>query len=272
MYKTFTIPKKSGGVRIIEAPDSELKLRQRWIKENILEKLSCSNYAKGFRKGNSIVDNAVTHVGKELVISIDLQDFFPTIKYCDVYRLFKYIGYNNQVSHLLTKICTNQNNVLPQGSPASPYISNLVLLKLDKRLSSLAEKLQCSYTRYADDITFSGNKNRSSIINLVQSIIEDEGFTINKDKLRYEYWYQKQEVTGLVVNKKLSVPKSITNEIQNAIYYCKKYGVENHMQKIGCNKSFYKEHLYGIAYFIKMIDNNRGLQYINALNEINWPY
>ena len=98
------------------------------------------------------------HIGKELVINFDLKDFFPSVTYAEILKLFVYMGYRLDVAHLLTKICTNSENVLPQGSPASPSISNLVLLKLDKRLSSLAKTISCSYSRYADDITFSGNK------------------------------------------------------------------------------------------------------------------
>ena len=270
LYHSFTIPKKSGGLREIEAPNKRLKSIQRWIKDEILESFSPSEYATGFRSNYSIVDNAKKHVGKELVINFDLKDFFPSITYADVLRLFVYIGYRLDVAHLLTKLCTNGKNVLPQGSPASPIISNLVLLRLDKRLGKLAESINCDYSRYADDITFSGNKSIKSIVPLVQQIIDEEGYTVNERKIRLQYSNQRQEVTGLTVNKKISVSATLIKEIENAIYFCSKYGVEDHMKHIGCNKSFYKEHLFGIAYFINMVDRDKGQRYLKELDAIIW--
>lgn len=270
LYRTFEIPKKSGGKRQIEAPCKRLKEIQRWIKDEIVDKYVVSEYATGFRKNTSIVDNAKKHVGKELVINIDLKDFFPSVTYSDILLMFIYIGYRKDVAHLLTKLCTNANNVLPQGSPASPSISNHILLKMDKRLGNLAASIGADYTRYADDITFSGNNNISFIIPLVEQIIKEEGFQINKGKTRLQYSNQRQEVTGLIVNSKISVSKQIENEIKNALFFMKKYGVYNHMKHIGCNKLFYREHLYGIAYFIKMVDKEKGEKYLIQLDEIDW--
>ena len=270
-YHNFRIPKKSGGIRTIEAPSKQLKGIQLWIKENILDKFSASEYAKGFKKGTSIYDNALPHVGKEIVINFDLKDFFPSIKYADVYKIFKYIGYTDGVSKLLTKLCTNSRNVLPQGSPASPTLSNLVSLKLDKRLGKLAHSIGASYTRYADDITFSGAVSIQKYESLIRAIILEEGYIINENKFRKRFSFQRQEVTGLIVNKKISVSESKIREIENAIYYCKKYGVIDHMKHIGCEKGFYREHIYGLEYFIKMINPSQGEQYLRELSEISWP-
>ena len=269
-YKTFFIPKKSGGVRKIEAPNDELKTIQLWIKENILDKFSVSQYAKGFVKGVSIYDNAKQHTKKELVINIDLKDFFPSIGYNEVYKVFKYIGYTESVSKLLANLCTNPCDVLPQGSPASPVLSNLVSLKLDKRLGCLAKKIGADYTRYADDITFSGEKTIKKYIKVIKKIIREEGYKINEEKFRLQYYYQCQEVTGLIVNNGVSVPERYIKELENAIYYCKKYGVVDHMKHIDCEKGFYKEHLYGLAYFVKMIDSKKGIYYLKQLDEIKW--
>ena len=270
LYSCFEIPKKSGGRRFIEAPCDRLKKIQRWIKDEIIDSFSPSEYATGFRKGVSIVDNAQPHVGKELVINIDLRDFFSSVPYSEVLRLFIYMGYRLDVAHLLTKLCTNSDNVLPQGSPASPSISNLVLLKLDKRLSSLAKSINCCYSRYADDITFSGNKSIKSIVPLVKRIVFEEGYFINEDKVRLQYANQRQEVTGLIVNTKLSVSKNITDEINKALYYCKKHGVTNHMNHIGCDKHFYRDHLYGLAYFVKMVNEEKGIFYLYELDGLEW--
>lgn len=270
-YGVFHIPKKNGGLREIEAPNEELKRIRLWIKENILDKFSVSQFAKGFVKGVSIYDNAVQHTGKELVVNIDLKDFFPSIQYREIYKIFKYIGYTDSVSKLLTNLCTNARSVLPQGSPASPTISNLVSLKLDKRLGRLADKIGASYTRYADDITFSGKKTIQKYIELIRKIIYEEGYEINEGKFRLQYAHQRQEVTGLIVNKEVAIPQKRINELENAIYYCKKYGVVDHMSHIGCEKGFYKEHLYGLAYYIKMVNPEKGLKYLLQLNEIEWP-
>lgn len=272
MYHCFLIPKKDGSYRQIEAPNSELKLRQLWIKEEIIDKFNISSSAYGFRKGYSIYDNALPHVGKDLVINIDIKDFFHSINYQQVFKFFNYIGYTNQVSHLLTKLCTNSSNVLPQGAPTSPGLSNIVLLKLDKRLSKLAESAECNYTRYADDITFSGKKKIKYLVSTICEIIEDEGYVVNKKKLRLQYSNQRQEVTGLTVNRKVSISKKHIKEIENAIYYSKKYGVKEHMARNNCSKSFYKEHLYGLVYFIKIIDKERGERYLEELNQIEWLY
>jgi Retron-type reverse transcriptase len=210
-YHCFKIPKKSGGMREIVAPSDKLKSYQLWIKENILDKIKISDYATGFKKACSILDNAKIHVGKELVINLDLKDFFPSIKYSQVYKIFSYLGYTNEVSHLLTQLCTNKYNILPQGSPASPILSNIVTLKLDKRLSNLAKAYECSYSRYADDITFSGSKNIKKIIPLVKAIIHEEGFEVNENKLRFQYNFQRQEVTGLVVNKCVKISPKFCN-------------------------------------------------------------
>ena len=270
LYRTFYIAKKSGGYRKIEAPIEKLELIQRWIKEEILDKFVVSDCAKGFKKGTNIVDNALPHCGKQVVLSIDIKDFFPSIKYADVFKMFNYMGYTYQVCHLLTKLCTNGNNVLPQGSPASPSISNLVNLKLDKRLAKLAESIGASYTRYADDITFSGNKSLVRYKKIIEQIINEEHYEINHQKQRLSYNYQRQEVTGLIVNNGVSVNKKILKELNNAIYYIEKFGLISHMQHENLTQSSYKEHLYGLAYFVNMVDQEKGEYYIHKLNQINW--
>ena len=272
MYHTFCIPKKSGKYRVIEAPVDDLKAIQTWIKRNILDRFDVSPFAKGFVRNESILDNALPHVNKDLVICLDLKDFFPSIKYNKVFKIFNYIGYTKEVSHELTKLCTNYKNELPQGSPASPVLSNLVCLKLDSRISKLGEKYKFSYTRYADDITISGHKSIRNALPIIYEIIREEGFVVNEEKTRFQYKYQRQEVTGLLVNNKVSITKGLKRELENAIYYCGKYGVASHMNKIECDRAYYKEHLFGIAYFIHMINPEQGNSYIEKLNRIEWSY
>ena len=133
------MPKKNGGVRIINIPSADLKYIQRWILKYILNNIHVSEHANGFVKSKSILTNAQNHVNSECIVNIDLKDFFPSIEFEQVFKIFKYYGYTKELSYTLAKLCTFQG-VLPQGSPASPAITNIICLKLDKRLSSLGEK------------------------------------------------------------------------------------------------------------------------------------
>jgi len=271
-YHEYIIPKKNGGVRIIDSPSMDLKYIQRWILDNIIDKMHVSEYAHGFVKNRSILTNAVLHIDHECVITIDLKDFFPSVKLEQVFMLFKYYGYTKEVSFTLAKLCTYLG-ILPQGSPASPAITNVLCLKLDKRLGKLAESYNAVYSRYADDLTFSGTKALPSIIPVVKKIIEEEGFRVNEKKTRVAYAHERQEVTGLIVNDgAVKVSKKFKRALRQEIYYCQKYGVsdaQNHCQK---DFHYYKEHLYGKAYFVKMIEPLIGDKFLAELDRITWEY
>lgn len=270
-YTQIQIPKKNGDFRNIEIPSDRLKSIQRWILRNILDGIEVHESCYGFKKGKSIYDNAVLHVGKECVLNMDLKDFFPSISQKDVFNIFYKKGYTKKVSYYFAKILT-KDGVLPQGSPASPMISNIVAKHLDIRLSELAKCYNAVYSRYADDITFSGVYNIKNMIPVVTKIIEEENFHVNEKKTRYAYYYQRQEVTGLIVNKKVSVPKKYLREIYKEIYYCQKYGVSSHLGKIDNHKSFYKEYMYGKAYFVNMVDKEKGQKILSELDSIMWEY
>ena len=235
-----------------------------------LYNIRVSDYAMGFRKKYSIATNAKIHTGKKCVVNMDLKDFFPSITQKQVFQIFYYYGYTIDVSYLLSRLCTHEGRV-PQGAPTSPYLSNIICLKLDKRLSKLAEKCEADYTRYADDITFSGGAGLKSIILRVKEIIEDEGFVVNEKKTRIQFDYQGQEVTGINVSgEKITVNKRYKKKIFQEIYYCKKYGPSNHLKHVGCDKRFYKEHMYGKAYFVHMIEPDIGKEILRQLDEIRW--
>lgn len=199
-YKSFKVEKKSGGKRIISQPCNELKSLQGWINKNILERLSVSQACKGFEKNTTIRDNASPHIGSNAIMLLDLQDFFPTIKINQVWSVFRTIGYSPRISAILASICTFENT-LPQGSPASPKLSNLVTIRLDKRLLGYVGKQGVVYTRYADDLTFSAYSPSKlcKVYPLVKSIIEDEGFLLNANKTRFAGPSRQHRVTGLVV-------------------------------------------------------------------------
>lgn len=271
-YSIVQIPKKSGGFRELQIPSVELKYIQRWILDNILKKIRISKHATGFCNRKSIVDNAKIHIGNKCILNMDIKDFFPSIKFKMVFRIFVYYGYTKELSFIFAKLCT-YNGFLPQGSPASPYISNIVSLKIDKRLSRLAEKYHANYSRYADDITFSANSSMKKLPEIIKRILLEEGFMVNEKKTRFQYFYQRQEVTGLTVNnERIRVNKNYKKELYKTIYYCQKFGVNNHLEKINCHKNFYKEYLYGKAYFINMVEPEEGKKIFKLLEEIQWDY
>lgn len=272
LYKKVLIPKKKRGTRELLIPNNSLKYIQRWILDNILNNMKVSKFAMGFEQNKSIFNNAIVHLDQECIINMDLKDFFPSIERKRIFNIFYYYGYTKEMSFILSKLCTC-NKVLPQGSPASPKIANIVCLKLDKRISELCKKYNARYSRYADDITISGRKGIESIIKIVENIIENEGFKINKYKTRIAYKNKRQEVTGLNLNSgKVTIPKEYKRKLKQEIYYCQKYGVEDHLNHIKCEKAFYKEHLYGKAYFINMIEPEIAEKFLSELNKIDWDY
>ena len=271
-YLLKEIKKKSGGLRELNIPALELKVIQRWILDNILEKMKVSSYATGFCKNKSIICNAKLHTGKQCVLNIDIENFFSSTPFEKVFRLFVYYGYTKEVAFLLSRICTYEN-VLPQGAPTSPYLSNIVNLKLDKRLALLATKYNANYSRYADDLTFSSNSDLKTLIPVVYKILIDEGYQHNRKKTRIQYKGQRQEVTGLIVNdNNVRVNKSYKRKLYQELYYCYKFGVQSHLEKINCNKAFYKEHLYGKAFFVNMVEPKEGEKLFNILERIKWDY
>lgn len=269
-YEVIRIPKKRGGERSLQVPVILLRSIQKWILDNILNNLYVSEFAMGFCKAKSIVTNANVHLNKKCIVNMDLKDFFPSITQEQVFRIFYYYGYTIGVSNMLARICT-YDGFLPQGAPTSPYISNLVCLRLDKRLSKMAERYKATYSRYADDITFSADGDISNIVKVAEEIINSEGFKVNSRKTRVLFQHQRQEVTGLLVNgEKVRVEKSYLKKLKQEIYYCKKYGVDNHLNHIGCTKRFYKDHLYGKVYFVNMVDSEIGKKLLDDMNNINW--
>lgn len=220
-YFTYEIPKKSGGARLIAQPCRELKAIQSWVLRNILDKLSSSDASTGFEIGSSIYDNAYPHIGSNVILAMDLDNFFPSIPVNKVYRVFYSIGYPKNIASALTNLCAYKG-FLPQGSPASPKLANLVCSKMDARIKGYAGKKGITYTRYADDITLSCqsiNKIEKAK-SFIQTIIKDEDFTINKKKTRLLGLRKKKYVTGLVVSsKKASVGREIYREIRAKIHH-----------------------------------------------------
>ena len=210
-YREFTIPKRSKGVRVIRAPSRELRLLQRRILHRLLDPLRCHPAATGFEKRQSIVTNALPHIGQAVIVKMDIQDFFPSITAKRIQTYLRKVGWNPEASALLTKLVTLDGR-LPQGAPTSPRLSNLVNQHLDARLSALAQRLNANYTRYADDLTFSFAEDDPgkvrSLIHIVGVILREEGYEPHrKDKLYVRRRCDRQVVTGLVVNDHVALPR-----------------------------------------------------------------
>lgn len=269
-YKEVSIPKSRGGNRVITMPSFHLKELQRWLLDNVLYCYSIHGASYGFVPQRNIKDNAIIHINQNSVVNLDLKDFFPSIKFHDVFRLFLTSGYTKEISYTLSKLCTYKG-ILPQGAPTSPWIANILCSNLDKRIQNLVDSLGHNYSRYADDITISGDFEIKGLIPAVIKIIESEGFNINLQKIRIQQNIRFKEITGLIVGETVKVKRKYKKNLDRHIYYCEKKGVYSHLKFIKeTEKSYFKEYLYGMANFIKMIEQVEGEKFLERLNKINW--
>lgn len=254
-YKQFTIRKKSGGERSISAPRYKLKTIQKCINEILNAVFTPHFTATGFVTKKSIVDNAKVHIGKQYVFNTDLKDFFPSTEFRRIKAVLGLAPFNltdaNEINSNLQKKQTSEekgrgylgflianlcceNGCLPQGAPTSPTLTNLVCQRLDKKLYRYAKSINATYTRYADDITFSANKNvfdekfKKTLIDIIET---QEKFKINFDKERLQIGGERQSVTGIIVNKKSNIDKKYLKDIRFWIMCWKKFGAKAAQQK-----------------------------------------
>ncbi len=225
VYREFPIPKRSGGTRRIAAPETALKDLQRRILRRLLARLRAHPAATGFERFHSIATNALCHAGQAVVLRLDVRDFFPSTREARVRNYFRLIGWNRDASGLLTRLCTHRGG-LPQGAPTSPRLSNLVNVLLDARLEALAKSLGASYTRYADDMTFSFPKDERTpvhvLIRAAKAILEDEGYALHQDrKLQIMRRHERQRVTGLVVNAGVRLPRETRRRLRAVEHHLK---------------------------------------------------
>ena len=236
-YITFAIPKRSGGERLIHAPKRRLKEVLRKLDRLLVRELPKSEHAHGFVRGRSIASNAAAHVGKAAVLRFDIKDCFPTIHYGRVRGLLIALGYSYPVAASLAVLMTEAPRqpvaaegklyhvptgprVCVQGAPTSPGICNAVLVRLDRRLAGLARKHGFAYTRYADDLTFSGNDTTkiTRLLKLVPTIVAAEGFSVNAQKTRIMRAGQRQSVTGVIVNKAMGLSRQERRKLRAALH------------------------------------------------------
>lgn len=242
-YTRFEIPKRSGGMRAIWAPLPKLKQAQHWILHHILDNLVVHGSAHGFISGRSIATNAAEHTNSQLLVKVDIENFFPSISWKRVKGVFRKAGYPEQIATLLALLCTESpreivehegkpvyvalaDRCLPQGAPTSPALTNALCLRLDRRLTGFAQKAGWRYTRYADDLTFSlpaNSKNKpeiSRLLGTLKRVLGEEGFALNAKKTCVIRTGDVQEVTGLVVNgeKAPRVSRELKRQMRAAVH------------------------------------------------------
>lgn len=238
-YTSFSIPKRSGGERGIKAPDPFLKLIQRLLNQALQSLYTPPDFVTGFVAGRNVVDNASLHTHKHYVYNLDISDFFPSILYSRVYAVLskvKPFELNQEVANIIANLSVDEG-VLPQGAPTSPTLSNFVCMRLDRKLNMLSNKHKLSYSRYADDITFSSNNSflNKTFREELFGIINSEGFEINLNKERLQRYNvrdgerlirERQEVTGIVVNIKTNVSRDYIRNLRAALNNWQKKGYE----------------------------------------------
>jgi RNA-directed DNA polymerase len=275
-YRYFQLSKRSGGSRLIEAPKSVLKRIRRWIANQILRPIPVHHSVHGFVPDRSPVTSAQVHIRQQIVLRIDLRDFFPSITSKRVAGLFRTICYPDQAASLLTGLCTNRTwrgavepdtdpcqqlseSHLPQGSPASPHLANASAWSLDCRLSGLATKFGVRYTRYADDLIFSGGKELEFRLSrfriLALAIIHHEGFGIRASKTQAMRSDTRQFVTGMVVNERTNVKRAVFDRTKAILTNCLRYGLESQNRFHHPNFGAYVQ---GQIRWIQAVNPNRG--------------
>ncbi len=292
-YVHFEVPKRRGGTRTISAPMPRLKAVQRWILDNFLSRIPVHDCAHGFVPERSIVTNATPHIDQDVVINCDIKDFFPTVTYPRVKGLWRSFGFSEASSTILALLCTAPETTeveidgerlhvargarhLPQGAPTSPMITNLICRQMDTRLKAMSEDLGFAYTRYADDMTFSASGDEAldhigHMLGRARYVVEDEGFALHPDKTRVLRRGQRQEVTGVVVNEKLSVARDTLRRFRAVLFQIERDGPVGKTWS-GIDGEDILASLDGFASFVQMVDPRRGADLRQRVNAILTEY
>jgi retron-type reverse transcriptase len=252
-YRKFTIAKKSGGVRTILAPRTFLKAVQKYILRKILERQPLPAYVTGFVRKRGIIQNGEIHVGARHILNVDIKDFFPSIGEAKVTQVFSEFGFPKLMAWVLSRL-TTFNGGLPQGAPTSPCLANLVFKEVDEKVLKLARDHRLKYSRYADDLTFSGpNPIERRFLDQLINIITRYGFQLNAKKIRFAKPGQPKYVTGLVVNERVHPSREQRRRLRamfhNASLNERKYQKESSA-------------LLGWASFVHSYDKAKGKEYI----------
>lgn len=282
-YHQRLLPKASGAVRLIESPKPRLKAIQRRILQEILDPIPLHSAVNGFRKGRSVRNFVAGHIGQRVVVRMDLQDFFTTISRARVQAFFRTAGYPEPVADLLGGICTvsTPRKVLarppydlphlPQGAPTSPALANLCAYRLDCRLAGLAIASDGFYTRYADDLAFSGNdrfaRGAETFSIHVAAIAMEEGFSVHHRKTRIMRPGVRQYLTGVVVNEKLNVPRPDYDKLKAILTNCLRHGPASQNRD---NHPDFGAHLDGRIQWLESLNPPRGEKLRALFSQIMW--
>lgn len=276
-YHYHLLEKRNGYARIIEQPKNLLKKAQHAIHSGILSSAKIHPAAHGFRVGKNCSSHASVHVGKQYLFTLYIADCFHSIEWRFVKSVFTNLGYSSSVAKYLTAICTHRSRLpsqmirlldadqkfkmgqrhLPQGAPSSPALANTVLFRLDNRLAGLAKSLKLDYSRYADDLAFSGNSHRDwqFLEPLIGLICIDEGLSLNVRKSRIKRPHQKQKLVGVVVNEKLNIDRSYYDELKAILTNCVRHGLESQNRE---QHEHFRAHLLGRIQYVRSLNRNRG--------------
>ncbi|MFO1093659.1 MAG: reverse transcriptase family protein [Planctomycetaceae bacterium] len=291
-YHFRWVQKRSGGLRLIEAPKVQLKAVQLQILRGILDHVPVHPQAHGFCHGRSTLTNAEPHVGRRIVLKLDLENFYPNVRYSRVVAIFRGLGFSRDVALWLSRLTTSAvpwnadsklqhplhlaalgcfQRHLPQGAPTSPALANLSAYALDVRMAGLARKFSANYTRYADDLTFSGARRFAGalrdFIPLARQIVRDERFRLNRSKGRVLRNNQRQTVTGVVVNSKPNVRRDEYDCLKATLHNCLKLG------PAGQNRDRhprFAEHLRGRIAYVTQLNAVRGAKLLAMYERIDW--
>ena len=268
-YHNALIPKSDGSKRKLSVPDLILKRVQKSIADNILTQYPISKYAKAYKAGSSIQRNAQPHVGKKKILKLDIEGFFDHILYSQVKNIvFCEEKFSEPIRVLLTMLCYYKES-LPQGAPTSPAITNIIMYDFDEAIGAFCSNKKIAYTRYCDDMTFSGDFDEREVITFVKGELCKLGLFLKNRKTVVVPASKRQTVTGIVVNEKLNITREYKKNIRQEMYYIQKFGVDEHLNKLGISdKRGYIRSLKGrIAFVLQTIPNNgEFLAYRNFLN------
>lgn len=283
-------PKRSGGHRLIEAPKATLHNVQSQILTGILEKLSIHPAAHGFVPGRSILSNARPHVGQAVVLKFDLSDFYANVRFARVVAIFRAMGYGREVAIWLARLTTSSiplnlafprgdahalfpylSRHLPQGAPTSPWLANLSAARLDRRLAGFARAYHARYTRYGDDLTFSGDerfaKTLRVVIPLIQQILRQERFHLHRKKRRVLRRHQRQAVTGVVVNDQPSAGRAEFDQLKAILFNCVRHGAASQNRD---QHPDFRSHLRGRIAYMQQLNPARGAKLLALFTKIAW--
>ncbi|MEP3846064.1 MAG: retron St85 family RNA-directed DNA polymerase [Paracoccaceae bacterium] len=253
-YRDFEIPKRRGGFRSISVPSPTLLYVQRWIASEVLSKQEVHDAAHGFVKGRSVVSNANVHKDSRSILKMDITDFFPSVQLKRVIKVFLSLGYPVSVSFFLASLCCYKK-VLPQGAATSPALSNLIAGRLDKSLATYAHGRGLHYSRYADDLVFSGEKIEKVDITRIGFLINRYDFKVNEKKTRILLENRKRIITGISVSDgKLGLPRKTRRDIQSQVHRLVKFGFSEFSDHSGGYDPLIYERVLGRLGFWLQVD------------------